>query len=161
MHIYVRVRICIYTYAILLQLTKSLGCIYVLPESKMLAYMWCAKKLSLTICRLLPLYFPRNKSEEEMARLKLPQDVGDENGETSISDRRIRITALPAPFTSFPSYIPNNSDREANGDNSHVASTRSLLSEYIQVGNVVFCADNSSFLNADLCRWMHILILHS
>ena len=45
--------------------------------------------------RLLPLYFPRDKHEEEVALLKLPADVGDENGETTIDERKIRIKPLP------------------------------------------------------------------
>ncbi|KAL3644584.1 hypothetical protein CASFOL_009764 [Castilleja foliolosa] len=45
--------------------------------------------------RLLPLYFPRDKLEEEMALSKLPADVGDENGETIIDERKIRIKPLP------------------------------------------------------------------
>ncbi|GFP87319.1 protein gdap2 homolog [Phtheirospermum japonicum] len=45
--------------------------------------------------RLLPLYFPRDKLEEEMALSKLPADVGDENGETVIDERKIRIKPLP------------------------------------------------------------------
>ncbi|XP_027360093.1 protein GDAP2 homolog isoform X2 [Abrus precatorius] len=45
--------------------------------------------------RLLPLYFPRDKHEEEMALSKLPADVGDENGETVIDERKIRIKPLP------------------------------------------------------------------
>jgi hypothetical protein len=46
--------------------------------------------------RLLPLYFPRDKHEEDIAALKLPADVGDENGETVIDERKIRIKPLPA-----------------------------------------------------------------
>ncbi|KAL6641006.1 hypothetical protein ACP70R_019187 [Stipagrostis hirtigluma subsp. patula] len=46
--------------------------------------------------RLLPLYFPRDKQEEEIAVSKLPADVGDENGETIIDERKIRIRPLPA-----------------------------------------------------------------
>uniref|UniRef100_A0A452YBG4 Macro domain-containing protein n=1 Tax=Aegilops tauschii subsp. strangulata TaxID=200361 RepID=A0A452YBG4_AEGTS len=46
--------------------------------------------------RLLPLYFPRDKQEEETAVSKLPADVGDENGETVIDERKIRIRPLPA-----------------------------------------------------------------
>ncbi|KAK9116589.1 hypothetical protein Sjap_015536 [Stephania japonica] len=46
--------------------------------------------------RLLPLYFPRDKHEEEVALSKLPADVGDENGETIIDERKIRIKPLPA-----------------------------------------------------------------
>jgi hypothetical protein len=45
---------------------------------------------------LLPLYFPRDKQEEEIAISKLPADVGDENGETVIDERKIRIRPLPA-----------------------------------------------------------------
>ncbi|XP_051206255.1 uncharacterized protein [Lolium perenne] len=49
--------------------------------------------------RLLPLYFPRDKQEEEIAVSKLPADVGDENGETVIDERKIRIRPLPAGAT--------------------------------------------------------------
>lgn len=45
--------------------------------------------------RLLPLYFPRDKQEEEIAISKLPTDVGDENGETVIDERKIKIQPLP------------------------------------------------------------------
>ncbi|GMI90253.1 hypothetical protein like AT1G69340 [Hibiscus trionum] len=45
--------------------------------------------------RLLPLYFPRDKREEVVAIAKLPADVGDENGETIIDERKIRIKPLP------------------------------------------------------------------
>ncbi|KAH9626157.1 hypothetical protein KSS87_017681 [Heliosperma pusillum] len=45
--------------------------------------------------RLLPLYFPRDKHEEEVAMSKLPADVGDENGATTIDERKIRIHSLP------------------------------------------------------------------
>uniref|UniRef100_A0ACD6AB66 Uncharacterized protein n=1 Tax=Avena sativa TaxID=4498 RepID=A0ACD6AB66_AVESA len=49
--------------------------------------------------RLLPLYFPRDKHEEEIAVSKLPADVGDENGETLIDERKIRIRPLLAGAT--------------------------------------------------------------
>ncbi|KAI3729232.1 hypothetical protein L6452_17885 [Arctium lappa] len=45
--------------------------------------------------RLLPLYFPRDRKEEKIAITKLPADVGDENGETVIDERKIRIKPLP------------------------------------------------------------------
>ncbi|KAI7993343.1 hypothetical protein LOK49_LG11G01048 [Camellia lanceoleosa] len=45
--------------------------------------------------RLLLLYFPRDKLEVEVAVAKLPADVGDENGETAIDERKIRIKPLP------------------------------------------------------------------
>ena len=48
---------------------------------------------------MLPLYFPRDKQEEEIAVSKLPADVGDENGETVIDERKIRIRPLPAGVT--------------------------------------------------------------
>lgn len=56
------------------------------------------------LCRLLPLYFPRDAYEEQVAATKLPTDVGDENGETVISERKIRISALPAssPVSTAP-----------------------------------------------------------
>ncbi|XP_077223702.1 appr-1-p processing enzyme family protein [Tasmannia lanceolata] len=52
--------------------------------------------------RLLPLYFPRDKHEEEVAVSKLPADVGDENGETIIDERKIRIKPLPAVSATIP-----------------------------------------------------------
>lgn len=51
---------------------------------------------------MLPLYFPRDKLEEEIAVSKLPADVGDENGETIIDERKIRIKPLPAVSASTP-----------------------------------------------------------
>ncbi|KAG6651134.1 hypothetical protein I3843_06G084700 [Carya illinoinensis] len=56
--------------------------------------------------RLLPLYFPRDKYEEEVAILKLPADVGDENGETIIDERKIRIKPLPKKTTPKPPQAP-------------------------------------------------------
>jgi len=62
------------------------------------------------LVRLLPLYFPRDKYEEEIAAAKLPSDVGDENGETVISERKIRISALPGTDGSPPSTQPVSGD---------------------------------------------------
>ncbi|CAI6006021.1 unnamed protein product [Closterium sp. NIES-65] len=45
--------------------------------------------------RLLPLYFPRDSSEEMAAQALLPADVGDENGEIVIAERMIRISKMP------------------------------------------------------------------
>ncbi|KAL9328055.1 hypothetical protein ACSQ67_003058 [Phaseolus vulgaris] len=56
--------------------------------------------------RLLPLYFPRDKQEELMALAKLPADVGDENGETVIDARKIRIKPLPKKVVSKPAKAP-------------------------------------------------------
>jgi len=57
--------------------------------------------------RLLPLYFPRSPGEENAAKSLLPLDTGDENGETIIEERKIRIN-------SFPGTTPRgeNSDEE-------------------------------------------------
>ncbi|XP_022999322.1 protein GDAP2 homolog [Cucurbita maxima] len=55
--------------------------------------------------RLLPLYFPRDKHEEEVALSKLPADVGDENGETIIDERKIRIKPLPKKNVLKPSPV--------------------------------------------------------
>ncbi|XP_061368009.1 uncharacterized protein LOC133311017 isoform X2 [Gastrolobium bilobum] len=56
--------------------------------------------------RLLPLYFPRDKHEEQVALSKLPADVGDENGETIIDERKIRIKSLPKMSVSKPPEVP-------------------------------------------------------
>lgn len=55
---------------------------------------------------MLPLYFPRDKHEEEVAISKLPTDVGDENGETVIDERKIRIKPLPKKIHSKPPQAP-------------------------------------------------------
>lgn len=55
---------------------------------------------------MLPLYFPRDKHEEEVAISKLPADVGDENGETIIDERKIRIKPLPKKTTPKPPQAP-------------------------------------------------------
>lgn len=60
--------------------------------------------------RLLPLYFPRNKLEEEVAMSKLPADVGDENGATTIDERKIRIKPLPAVSINVPKALTTQSD---------------------------------------------------
>lgn len=43
----------------------------------------------------LPLYFPRTPDEERVAAARLPDDVGNELGESVIPDRQIRISTLP------------------------------------------------------------------
>ncbi|XP_006649411.1 protein GDAP2 homolog [Oryza brachyantha] len=67
-------------------------------KGKISAVVFCTTTSSDTEIykRLLPLYFPRDKKEEEIASVKLPADVGDENGETIIDERKIRIKPLPA-----------------------------------------------------------------
>ncbi|KAK6790592.1 hypothetical protein AABB24_027529 [Solanum stoloniferum] len=77
--------------------------------------------------RLLPLYFPRDKHEEEVALLKLPADVGDENGETTIDERKIRIKPLPNAKKSNPRISQASADLSV----SNVGLTRS--SSYLDV----------------------------
>ncbi|XP_055801154.1 uncharacterized protein LOC129870402 isoform X2 [Solanum dulcamara] len=71
--------------------------------------------------RLLPLYFPRDKHEEEVALSKLPADVGDENGETTIDERKIRIKPLPNAKKSNPKISQASVDLTV----SNVGLTRS------------------------------------
>ncbi|XP_020096125.1 protein GDAP2 homolog [Ananas comosus] len=73
-------------------------------KDKITAVVFCTTTSSDTEIykRLLPLYFPRDKHEEEIAVSKLPADVGDENGETIIDERKIRIKPLPAVSTNVP-----------------------------------------------------------
>lgn len=59
---------------------------------------------------MLPLYFPRDKHEEEVAISKLPADVGDENGETTLDERKIRIKPLPKVKKNVPKSPQNVMD---------------------------------------------------
>ncbi|KAJ8445502.1 hypothetical protein Cgig2_031315 [Carnegiea gigantea] len=73
-------------------------------KDKITAIVFCTSTTTDTEIykRLLPLYFPRDKHEEEVAISKLPADVGDENGETVIDERKIRIKPLPNARKSAP-----------------------------------------------------------
>ncbi|KAK3042350.1 hypothetical protein RJ639_002396 [Escallonia herrerae] len=73
-------------------------------KDKITAVVFCTATASDTEIykRLLPLYFPRDEHEEEVAISKLPADVGDENGETIIDERKIRIKPLPNVKKSAP-----------------------------------------------------------
>ncbi|XP_054791972.1 uncharacterized protein LOC129297651 [Prosopis cineraria] len=77
-------------------------------KHNIIAVVFCTTSTTDTeICkRLLPLYFPRDKHEEEVAFSKLPADVGDENGETVIDERKIRIKPLPKKNVSKPMEAP-------------------------------------------------------
>ncbi|KAL5679243.1 hypothetical protein ACJX0J_005628, partial [Zea mays] len=81
-------------------------------KDKITAIVFCTISSSDTEIykRLLPLYFPRDKQEEEIAALKLPADVGDENGETVIDERKIRIKPLPAGEANSKTPIPTLAD---------------------------------------------------
>lgn len=85
-------------------------------KDKIAAVVFCTSTASDTEIykRLLPLYFPRDKHEEEIAISKLPADVGDENGETTIDERKIRITAIPAASVAVPRPILTSEDVSAN-----------------------------------------------
>ncbi|XP_022725894.1 protein GDAP2 homolog isoform X2 [Durio zibethinus] len=73
-------------------------------KDKITAVVFCTSTSSDTEIykRLLPLYFPRDKHEEEVAISKLPADIGDENGETIIDERKIRINPLPKKILPKP-----------------------------------------------------------
>ena len=71
-------------------------------DGELLMCFTCLMLMSMCFHRLLPLYFPRDKHEEEVAISKLPADVGDENGETTIDERKIRIKPLPAVSVNAP-----------------------------------------------------------
>ncbi|KAJ0038693.1 hypothetical protein Pint_23543 [Pistacia integerrima] len=77
-------------------------------KDKITAVVFCTTTTSDTEIykRLLPLYFPRDKLEEEVAISKLPADVGDENGETIIDERKIRIKTLPKKTPPKPPQAP-------------------------------------------------------
>ena len=69
-------------------------------------WTWDVFSFNIVNYRLLPLYFPRDKHEEEVAISKLPADVGDENGETIIDERKIRIKPLPKKTIPKPPQAP-------------------------------------------------------
>lgn len=59
--------------------------------------------LCTVLYRVLPLYFPRDKAEEDVAKILLPADTGDETGGALSLDRQIRIVSnLPLTGTSTP-----------------------------------------------------------
>ncbi|KAH9774108.1 Macro domain-containing protein [Citrus sinensis] len=80
------------------------------PSNELVTFRSCASigenVAYVFIERLLPLYFPRDKHEEEVAISKLPADVGDENGETIIDERKIRIKPLPKKNIPKPPKAP-------------------------------------------------------
>nr|GMD25611.1 protein GDAP2 homolog [Ipomoea batatas] len=80
--------------------------------------------------RLLPLYFPRDKQEEAIAITKLPADVGDENGETVIDERKIRIKPLPKTKKAVPREPQTTLDIPIN-DVGLVRRNSSYLDSYL------------------------------
>jgi len=61
--------------------------------------------------QVLPLYCPRNESEETAAIRLLPEDTGNEYGETVIEERKIRISTFPGMSGE------NSDDSESDGEN--------------------------------------------
>ncbi|XP_023538099.1 ganglioside-induced differentiation-associated protein 2-like isoform X2 [Cucurbita pepo subsp. pepo] len=90
--------------------------------------------------RLLPLYFPRDKHEEEVALSKLPADVGDENGETIIDERKIRINTLPKKNVLKPPQVPDDPPV------SHVRLTQSYRGGVDSEGRPVMVVVGAHFL---------------
>lgn len=62
--------------------------------------------------RVLPLYFPRTKEEEEFATRALPADIGNEMGEPVIAERMIRI--LDNPVGKEDELAVSTSDKESS-----------------------------------------------
>eukprot|EP00039_Didymoeca_costata_P007155 m.96824 g.96824 ORF g.96824 m.96824 type:complete len:520 (+) comp13568_c0_seq1:233-1792(+) len=56
---------------------------------------------------IVPLYFPRNLAEEAWARMNLPGDIGDEEGEPVIEERKIRIGTTPMAPEGVASVMEN------------------------------------------------------
>lgn len=91
---------------------------------------------------MLPLYFPRDKHEEEVALLKLPADVGDENGETTIDERKIRIKPLPNVKKSNPRISQASVDLSVSnvGLTRLVANFASTLVDYAWYAVISICS---------------------
>jgi len=64
----------------------------------------------------LPLYFPRSPQEELYAAQRLPLDVGNEDGEPVIAERKIRIAASPAvsKYNFYLLYVCYNNNNNNN-----------------------------------------------
>jgi hypothetical protein len=59
---------------------------------------------------LLPLYFPRSAQEEMYATMQLPEDTGNEWGESVIAERQIRIATIPGMAASGALDSPASSN---------------------------------------------------
>lgn len=58
--------------------------------------IFCCNEESIdSYLKILPLYFPRNETEEKVALTQLPLDIGNEDGEPVIPERQIRILDKP------------------------------------------------------------------
>lgn len=65
---------------------------------------------------IMPLYFPRNKKEEEFAARALPLELGDEFGEPIIVERQIRISDNPVIKDNSVEENDEEEDEDENGD---------------------------------------------
>ncbi|XP_005090009.1 protein GDAP2 homolog isoform X2 [Aplysia californica] len=65
------------------------------PEAIDLIVFACTEENLEVYRKILPLYFPRNSSEEDEALDHLPSDIGNEDGEPVIKERQIRILDKP------------------------------------------------------------------
>ncbi|OVA12136.1 CRAL-TRIO domain [Macleaya cordata] len=102
-------------------------------KDKIVAVVFCTTTSSDTEIykRLLPLYFPRDKQEEEVAVSKLPADVGDENGETIIYERKIRIKPLPATTKTAPTTPIATVDLPVSDVGLRIRRSSSFLDTYL------------------------------
>ncbi|XP_055889502.1 protein GDAP2 homolog [Biomphalaria glabrata] len=83
------------------------------PESFDLIIFVCSHQEIFDIySKILPLYFPRDSSEEEYAFDNLPSDIGNGDGEPVIKERQIRIIDKPT----FAALRAGNEDFEQTID---------------------------------------------
>ncbi|XP_060077351.1 protein GDAP2 homolog [Ylistrum balloti] len=73
--------------------------------------------------KIMPLYFPRSSKEEAMASCMLPENVGNEDGEPIIAERKIRISDKPA----FASMRSQREDFEETVDLNKEFATSTVL----------------------------------
>ncbi|PKU63201.1 protein GDAP2 homolog isoform X1 [Dendrobium catenatum] len=102
-------------------------------KDKITAVVFCTSNSSDTEIykRLLPLYFPRDKHEEEVAISKLPADVGDENGETVIDERKIRIKPLPVLSSTTTNASTTSVDIPINDSDSTLRRSSFHVDAYL------------------------------
>lgn len=83
---------------------------------------------------LLPLYFPRSPSEELYAAHRIPADIGNEDGEPVIAERKIRISANP----SKESTAEEIADDDDDGDDYNDDVIREVLGTNQSIGEHAF-----------------------
>ncbi|EGC31348.1 hypothetical protein DICPUDRAFT_156819 [Dictyostelium purpureum] len=79
----------------------------------------------------LPLYFPRNTQEEIFSQHYLPENIGDENGESIEEDRKIRIIETPSSLIRDPDEDEDDCfysvDMNDSKNNTNSNNTKSFL----------------------------------